>query len=171
MEENTDFSDQDIDEDYGYSSDTIIEDKIEDFYEDEIEYKATFKAMQQMGPGVFLGTEISGTGDMVKLQAKLLGKPLSDEDNFRQNVELAVKTYSKILKKSHDFSNITKLIYIIPNIIRLNPTAFVLGYYILDNGEISKSKVDDVFKNVIKDIKIIAEPDVIRYARYIKKYI
>lgn len=60
----------------------------------------------------------------------------------------------------------------LPNIKFLNPLAFALGTYVLQNDEIDCSKLNEAFNyanNYNKEYKVF-KPDIIRYARFIRKF-
>ena len=99
--------------------------------------------------------------DRFKRQVGAISHSLSNNESIP--IDIDIESRNDMCRNANSFKNARFL----------NPTAYILGYYIT-NGEknISKSKMKTVFSflNKLRDDSV-KKPDVVRYARFWKKHV
>jgi|SRR3989304_4446097 len=147
--------------------------------EEEKEFVAGFKDFERVGmardlEGPLIGGMIGeekGEYNMREAHKKIMRMELSGSEKLK----LLIDDYNRKYRNSEfwpitsdDLSNIYKNISKVNEPGYKNPVAFILGFVIVNKGQIDKNKFNEVVKDVLPhiqdDISIKSE-DVLRYAR------
>jgi hypothetical protein len=150
---------------YMYPNQEYLEQEYEDLNEIGAYERMAFfgDEVQDINAGIAAFTEknrhITNTAESFRIRMDAISRSLTSNEilNITQNDINYMSDYIK--KISH------------PEFI--NPTGYILGYYITSGGSVSinslnKKKLDEIFKKIKSEIKTgnIKEPDVIRYCKF-----
>ncbi len=137
-----------------------------DFYEFEDTRQTNEWGSQARGAG--MSTIIAGKSSLAQTQQFMATAGLSPEERFKQTV-LILCEMPEIKLNDRTKVFLSGKIDAIPDVKYLNPVAFVLGYIVIKDKDISEQEFERV-KVILNEKQIqeygVKEEDVIRYARY-----
>jgi hypothetical protein len=154
-------SDDDDDIYLNNDSDEEVNSDYDEVEENDDKYEAEFNAHER----VFFGSDLIGTTAKTKME-QATQDPL---ERFRRNVNAIAKNMSNfgyVIQKDSIQQMIEKANKL--EVIEYkNPTAYILGYLVLDNGKISNELFTKVVTQILPHVTekdSILKPDIIRYA-------
>lgn len=146
-------SDEDEDESINSDQDSLRE--------DNDKYEAEFNAHER----VFFGSDLIGTTAKTKME-QATQDPL---ERFRRNVNAIARNMSKFgyVIDEHSIQQMIEKADKLELIEYKNPTAYILGYLVLDHGKISNELFTKVVTRLLPHLTeqaSVLKPDIIRYA-------
>ncbi|ATE87068.1 hypothetical protein [Shrimp hemocyte iridescent virus] len=130
--------------------------------EDEVRFESEFNIHGRVGATDMFGEIISSDPENVNLR-----DPRTRFIQFTRIVFQAMMEKNGIRFKKSDINFIVKQIGFMPNVGYKNPTAFVLGYYVVNpDGTINKKKFNEIIPSLPRLDYPIQQHDVLRYARF-----
>lgn len=167
MEDELDFLDEFRE---GFEEELIPEDA--DIYEPEVQYMAERNVFERANISksdeilrVLLG---GGEGDkkLDDLNKRMFRLNLSDLEKFKVLVAIFFNKYKEDLHYSfNDFDIIIEKISRIKDVKYKNPLVYVISYYLLVDGQLSKKRFKYIKDNILKPLDDVKEPDIVRYGR------
>jgi len=144
-------------------------------YEDKDDFVAEFAARERVGSGrpVFIDVHIDvQKGKKGRLSLK---SELSPDQLFLFDLQKNYYKYQDDIDIGiDDIETIKRIVIKMPHITFKNPIAFLFAYYALEKGKgdikISQQRLNRV-ESLLKGLEGIALEDIIRYARFIHKFL
>ena len=114
---------------------------------------------------------IGGVGDLM-ITTDLMTQDPTDRFKLKVNgISRDLKNNRNVNLDEEDIKTLIEKVETVKdkgfNIGFINPSAYILGYIASDGGRgINQREVQNVFKNVLKLVDSVTQPDVIRYSRF-----
>lgn len=161
-----------IDE-YEEDKEEIIDEQFEGGDDDKEQLVAERNVYDRIGnarPGQALQLMIAGQGPEAQrledLNRKVHKMSLMEDEKFNVLVGVHFEKLNEYLKLgSKSLEVLTDTTAKLKDVQHKNPIAYILGYYVMKDKDISKEKLNYIFKEVLSHIEDVKPPDVIRYAR------
>lgn len=136
----------------------------DDYQYDEQDFMAGSSQIQQCGGGSNYLSTIIGDRRLGNLQLALLRRTMSDEQILFQSMLACAFEHNIISQVTQ--TGLQNLIDRLPHKKYKNPRALLLGYYMVERGEINLKKFESC-KEMIIGFQGIRDADLIRYARLV----
>lgn len=152
---------------------TSYTDNQQEYLEQEFEDQNEIGAYDRMA---FFGDEVQDINEGIAAFSEKNRHISNPSESFRIRMDAICRslTSNEILNiTQNDINYMSDYIKKISHPEFINPTGYILGYYITSGGSVAinslnKKKLDEIFKKIKSEIKTgnVKEPDIIRYCKF-----